>query len=411
MSSGLSQNVVVLHDGDRFKVYTDFTRELVGEAARADEAIQGAVDALAGLGGVATLGRGIFPLTQPVRLADNVHLRGSSRGTRLRVTPENREGVGLICSTVQGARISDLSITGGNAEASVAGIVVEDAMNCQVRDVFAAGFGQYGIWVRNNSFLCEVSGSTLAGNRRANLYMVDMDMGRYGDFVPNLVSNCIIYGGGKGIECSKTIVLNIVGCAVYQTGDVAYHLHSRSNSVAVTGCRSFQIIGPAVLVEDTHELNLTGNIFCWHTDHGVIIRDCFWGTISGNNVIDSGSYNTGAKNFTEKMADAGADAPNMNGIRLEGARGFNVTGNTIFNWSVCPPMRDGIHEDADSFNNTITGNNVNYYEEEAVHAEGKDTEVRNNVGYGDRAYDGMSTEFMQTFRPDLTARFIEEQMA
>jgi hypothetical protein len=408
----MPQNVVVLQDGDKFKVYTDFTRDLVGEAARADEAIQGAIDALAGPGGVATLGRGVFPLAQPVRLADNVHLRGSSRGTRLRVTAENREGVGLICRAVQGARISDLSVTGGNAETSVAGIVVDDAMNCQVRDVFAAGFGQYGVWVRNNSFLCEVSGSTLAGNRRANLYMDDMDMGRYGDFVPNLVSNCTIYGGGKGIECRKTIVLNIVGCAVYQTGDVGYHLHSRSNSVAITGCRSFQITGPAVLVEDTHELNLTGNIFCWHTDHGVIIRDCYWGTISGNNVIDTGSLNTGAQNFTVKMADAGADAPNLDGIRLESTRGFNVTGNTIFNWSLCPPMRYGVYEDASSFNNTITGNNVNYYVDAAVHAGGKGTETCSNVGYGDRPYDRMDTlsRWIQTFRPELTARFIEEQM-
>lgn len=77
--------------------------------------------------------------------------------------------------------------------------------DCKVRDVFAVGFADYGIWVRNNSFLCEVRGCTLAGNDKANLYLHELARGNYGDFIPTLVTNCIAYGGGKGIEVARLI--------------------------------------------------------------------------------------------------------------------------------------------------------------------------------------------------------------
>src|SRR6266542_3382251 len=124
----------------------------------------------------------------------------------------------------------------------------------------------------------------LAGNGRANLYLDTLRAGQYGNFVPNLVTNCLIYGGGKGIECHRAIALNIVACAVHQTHGAAYHIHSRSHSVAISGARSYQISGDAVLVEDSHEFSLSGSVLCWHTGHGVAARDACWGTIAGNSV-------------------------------------------------------------------------------------------------------------------------------
>ena len=412
MSPTLSQNLVVLQDDERFNAYTDFTHELLHASRRASETIQAAVDALAGVGGMVMLGRGVFRLDEEVRLADNVWLRGSGRGTKLRLDPTHKSGIGLSCTGLKGVVISDLALLGADCPEATAGIVVDGCGDTKVRDLFASGFGGYGIWMRNNSFLCEIRGCTLAGNGCANLYLSDLQRGHYGDFVPNLVTNCTVYGGGKGIECRFTTVLNIIGCIVYQTGDVGYHLHAKSNSVVISGCRTFQISGPAVLVENAHEFNLTGNIFCWHTGHGVIVQDCYWGTISGNNVIDSGSYNTGVENFTEPLANLPPDAANLDGIHLERTRGYNITGNTIFNWSVCPKMRHGVFEDANSYNNTITGNNVNYFLNAAIHSEGKDTQLCNNTGYADRPYNRMegAERWLQTFRPELTARFVKEQM-
>ena len=111
--------------------------------------------------------------------------------------------------------------------------MVDDCGDCKVRDIFAVGFSQYGIWVRGSSFLCEIRGCTLAGNKVANLYLDHLERGYYGNFLPNLVTNCIVYGGGKAIECNRTIVLNIIAFVVYQTKDVAYYVGNTSMEVGV----------------------------------------------------------------------------------------------------------------------------------------------------------------------------------
>ena len=56
--------------------------------------------------------------------------------------------------------------------------------------------------------------------------------------------------------------------------------------------------------------------------------------------------------------------------RRDESRGFNVTGNTIFDWGVCPRLKYGIREDKASFKNVITGNNVNCYEGADLHCQG-----------------------------------------
>ena len=38
--------------------------------------------------------------------------------------------------------------------------------------------------------------------------------------MPNLVTNCIVYGGGAGIECNHALVVNIVACQAYLTGKI-----------------------------------------------------------------------------------------------------------------------------------------------------------------------------------------------
>ena len=179
-----------------------------------------------------------------------VRLSGSGRATKLQVSPKNTEGTAIICKEAHGAEVSDLCLTAGDNGNALVGMIVDASGEMKVSNVCAVGFADYGIWVRNHAFLCEISGCVLAGNGKVNLYLEDMHAGTFGDFVPNLVSNCTIYGGGKGIECRKTIVLNISGA----------HLSDRHWAIictpeqqrAVSGCRTFQITGAAVLVEDTH---------------------------------------------------------------------------------------------------------------------------------------------------------------
>jgi hypothetical protein len=275
-----------------------------------------------------------------------------------------------------------------------------------------AGFNEYGIWLRNNAFLCEISGCSLAGNRGANIYIDHLSRGDFGDFIPNLVTNCIIYGGGKGIDIDRAIVLNIVGCVVYQTKNIAYHVRNTSNSVLITGCRSFQISGPAVAVEDTHEFNLSSNIFCWHTEEGVRMRNCNWGTITGNEIIDTGSYNPGTRDTTTQFSDIVSEIPLFDGISMQNCKGFTVNGNAIFNWPVCPKMNVGIHIDKDCYKVNVVGNNINYYETSGVSSTGREIVMANNVTYADKPFQSAHEigTTIQSFYPKLTDDFITSIM-
>ena len=412
------QNLLIRQVRSEFQVVGEIGHETLFASSQAHLAIQAAIDALAGTGGQVKLGPGTYPLAAEVKLANDIHLRGSGRGTKLLVCKENDAKVGLLCKGLHGATILELAVVAEKGAGAAAGIVVDDSGECKVRDVFCAGFDLYGIWMRNNAFLCEIRGCSLAGNRGAGILLENLERsGRYGDFVPNLVTNCTVYGGGKGIECVKTIVLNIVACVVYQTNDVAYSVLDYSNSVLISGCRSFQIGSHAVVVENSHELNLSSNVFCWHTGHGILVNDAFWGTICGNEVIDNGSYNTGCPNGTGSFDELAEEPPTYDGIHLEGTRGYSITGNTIFNWSVAPKINVGIHEDASSHNNTIVGNNINYFEDDGVVSLGKDSKVSANVSFGDEPYDdeggrrwSMARRRIQSFQVELTERFIAEQV-
>lgn len=415
------ENLCIYKSGEKYKVVTQFEHQVIYESNNATDVIQTAVDELKENGGDIILGRGNYKLDKEIKLADHIWLHGSGRGTKLRVGADNQSGTGILCKGLDGVEISNLSVIADDSDNTIAGIILDDCGDCKVHDVFSCGFGKYGIWVKNNSFLCEIRGCSLAGNKKANIFMDHLaNEGRSGDFIPNLISNCIIYGGGKGIECERTIVLNIVGCEVFQTEDIGYHIHTTSNSVLVSGCRTFQIGADAVVVEETHEFNLSSNIFCWATGHGVVIKDAGWGTICGNEIIDVGSYNSGDENFTTYFKDIPEDVKQYNGIELHKTRGYNITGNTIFNWGVAPKMEYGIFEDTDSSSNVITSNNVNFFSKKDVLSKGEDTVVNNNVGFADTPHAGQgyekieeiknhSTRICQSFEVELTKKFIEEQ--
>jgi len=390
MSGDVSQNLLVVRDGGDFRVVTDLTRDQVFASTSAADALQWAIDALPAGGGSVALGLGEFPLAGAVRLASNVWLRGSGRGTRV---VAGAGAAGLVCEGLKGTVVSDLAVMAGAAGPST-GILVDDCGDCQVRDVLVQGFSDYGIWMRNHSFLCELKSCKAADNGKANLFLDHLAHGgRGGDFVPNLVTNCITYGGGTGIECSRVIVLNIVGCAVFQPGRYAYHLRDTSNSVLISGCRSFQVEEHAVVVENTHELNVSSNIFCWHRGHGIVLRDVSWGAINGNEFIDQGVRSR--------------DGVHMKGVVLaEGTQGVQVVGNTIFNWGDQVPMSIGVDEDATCRNNIIAHNNINYYTETDIVSAGAGTQAAANVSLDDEAYQAMGRKPC----PDFTRERLEAFM-
>jgi len=410
----MNQGITVYSDAGTFRAITRITHETIHTSSAADATIQAAVDATGGEGGQVFIEQGRYPIAWPIRLRNRVKLSGAGRSTRLEVAGE----AAVLLESLDSAEVADLTIVAATGSSAQAGLILDGCGDCQVTNVLAGGFTGHGIWLRNDSFLCTIRGCSAAGNAKSNIYLQDLaEKGRSGEFLPNLVADCTVYGGGKGIETKRTIVANIVGCCVFQTRDTGFHVHTESNSIVITGCRTFQVGKHAVLLEDTDEFNLSSNIFCWHIEDGVVIRNAHWGAITGNEIIDTGSYNSNVPDRTAGWDTLPKDLPRYSGLKLLNAQGYSVTGNTIFNWPVCPPMEYGIYEDAASFKNNFTGNNVNLYDKEAVLSLGTESATCNNIGYADRPHRPFSAEgrgmasFYQTFLTGLTDKFVADQFA
>jgi hypothetical protein len=409
--AGLKQDFRVCQNGDGFVVLGVADGAQLFESTEADTVIQFAIDALGAEGGQVSLSRGEYPLNAPIVMKTRVYLEGSGRATRLLVVESNATGIGIEADEVSDYMISNLSVIAGANKAAKVGILIDACRGAKIEDLFVAGFADYGIWMRNHAYLNEISGCYLAGNRKVNLFLQKINLGgEAGELMPNLVSNCTIYGGGEGIRLSQASVVNVVACSVYQTNGPAFHLEKWSNSVLLSGCRSFQITGPAVVVDGSMEFNATGNIFCWHTEQGILLTNARWGTLTGNNIIDSGSYNTGEKFAKSFDRDAPEDLVRYDGIEMRGVHGYQVVANNIFNWDAAPKMRNGVSEDAKSRKNLIANNNINFYAEADVLAKGDGTEVHGNVLLKDEAHVIMKDPTMlQSFRTELTEDFIQSQ--
>jgi hypothetical protein len=409
--SGTTPDTLIVPQAGGFALLNEWDRREVARYAGAADALQDAADrAAAAGGGSVRLVSGTYALDRPVRLGDQVSVVGAGRSTLLLGTGE----AALIADTVKGVRVRDLRVRPGAAGCQ-SGVVFHAVGDGQMEGLITERMGDYGLWVRKNSFLCSLRGCSVAGSGKVGIFLQRLAEGRAGDFIPNAVSDCVVYGGGKGLECERAIVVNITGTLFYQCSGIAIHLHTDSNSVSICGSRSFQIDGDVLVVEKAHELNVSGNIFCWHTGHGIICRDAWWGSIVGNNIIDNGSFNTGARNFTVKQSTLTEKPPAKDGIRLENVRGYTITGNALFNWSVCPAMDTPVREDARCSDNVLLGNTANFYDAaEPAQSLGTRTQRAFNQGWAPGAWNSGGQrpvdEFLQTFRIPVTDRFIDGQL-
>jgi hypothetical protein len=394
MAGSIVQDYVVFQDGEMFRVCGRVDGAELFFGADAAAAIQAAIDAVAECGGEVRLMRGRYSLAKPVRVASNVALHGGGRATKLCAAAAGEGSAAVVLAGLKGAAVSDLAIVAEASARAEAGIILDDCGDCLVRDVYCKGFARYGIWLRNNSFLCELRGCKLADNAEANVYLDSLaEGGRGGDFVPNLVTNCIAWRGGNGFECRRTIVANFVACQAFQPNRHAFHLHHTSNSVLISGCRSFQCEGHAVVVENTHELNLSGNIFCWHRGSALVLRDVAWGAVNGNEFIDSG-----VRAHHGEPVDAV--------VLADGTRGVAVVGNAVFNWGDQVPLSIGIRELAGCRSNVVAHNHINYYTTADVVSEGDGTQCAANLGSKDTAHVGMDRKPYGDFDTKRIDRFM-----
>lgn len=373
--SELSQNIYVFKNGSTYIARGQVDSTDIVSNNEASIVIQECISKLENSGGQVLLQPGHYSINDSIEIQNNVWLKGSGRGTRIEV-PSSVE-TGIICANGKGVVISDMIISSSERHGSQNGIVISNSGDCQVRNVLTQGFLNSGITIRDNSFLCQLDNCKSADNLRANILTSNMlNNGRGGDFVPNLITNCITYAGGTGIEVEKSIVLNIVGCAIFQPTNHGFHIHSTSNSVLVSGSRTFQCEQNAVFVDSSHELNLSSNIFCWHRRHGIELKDVSWGAINANEVIDQGVRSRDGS-FTDGI------------VLSQNTQGMQVVGNTVFNWGDQVPMRNGIVEDASCKNNIVSNNNINCFEQNALSLAGQGTIENNNLTADTDAYQGL----------------------
>ncbi|MGJ3242552.1 MAG: right-handed parallel beta-helix repeat-containing protein [Opitutales bacterium] len=374
-----------------FQLKERLTGADLAEDTSPDPLLEQAMAALASDGGRLELGAGSYPIGNTIELPARTTLTGAGRSTRLQVSA----AVGIRSMDTKAAIISDLAVEAAGADAET-GIQFMGVGEGELTELHVQGFARNGILLSNNAFLCQVKGCRAANNAEANFRLEQLAQGSpVGNYIPNVVSHCQAYGGGIGFLLHRAIVVNLVGCQVLKTRGAAYVIRAVSNSVCLNGCRSFKIDGDAVRVEQSHEINITGNIFCWHRATGIVLEDVRWGVISGNNVIDSGSEMT-------------EDARSI-GIWLKGeTRGVQVTGNAVFNWGGQGLLTYGIRETDTCSENQITENNINWFDRGGVVSDGARTRAKNNHAVKEPAFEGKPDMPDPRFRFDDLEAFLRE---
>jgi hypothetical protein len=387
---------------------------------QADKAIQWAADQLDN-GGEVFLHKGKFFIKKEITLQSYVTLKGSGMGSELIIDPDHNTGTGLNIIGKDRVILKDFvikSVKGNNNSQN--GIVLNDCGDCFIDGIYIVGMKKNGILLNNKTFLSEVTNCRIAACEGSAIRFENLTgQGRGGDFVPNNISNCIIYQGNYGISCSHAIVANISDVTVYQSKNIAFYLTKTSNSVLITGCRTFQIQDDAVVVENSHEINISSNIFCWTEGNGIVLNGVKWGTVSANNVIDNGSINPfdpkkdslkTTQEVKQTLRSADHRKSVKSGIVVKNmTKGVTITGNAVFNWPATPKMRYGIVEDSSCENNNIISNNINFYSIADVHSEGIGTKVMGNVGFGEVPYTGnIGIAGVQAFNLQLMENFIND---
>ncbi len=382
-------------------------------------------------GGSIFLRSGRYRVKSPLILASKLEVKGEGPSTSLSVADDFKNGEAVfIADTLNDIQINNLSIRQSNNISSISGIYLNHCGTSSVSGVLLLGLTGHGICLSNCSFLCRIDNCTLGKIQNTAILFKNLGKGRAGDWVPNTVSGCTIYSSGTGIELDSSIVANILGCQVFQTRGPAYYLHSQSNSVLISGCRSFQIRDVAVKVISSHELNVSGNIFCWSEREGIILDDVSWATVTANEFIDNGSYNPmdssntafelNGKNRPFRVRQSMVqikEAGVFSGVKLQNnCRGVVISSNAIFNWPAAHPMKYGIEEDLTCHHNQFVNNNINYCSAGDVLSSGMDSEVLDNLAFlpvphaGNLSTMDTSNRLIQGFDTRLMDYYFEQQM-
>ena len=416
-TDSINSNCEIYCENDTYYVMGAIKRNILLEGQDLVDLIESIQGGFGEIGGEVYFHRGVYQLGRPIQLQSNVSLRGSGKNSILLVSASNEEGMAIVGTEIEGATISSVTIKPEETQSSHTGISMSSCSNCKISNAFIKGFLKFGIHIHTSSAFCDVTSCDLAGNMEANVKFERLHEGTVGDFIPCTISNCNIFGGGKGVECDFAIVVNITACSFVHSFPCAIHIHKFSCSNLVSGCRTFQIKGDAVVVEDSNEINISSNIFCWHEGHGIVFRNVLWGTVSVNNVIDTGSKNLKEGEphpsqhfFMKPKPDFDRDKYRKSGILLEGTtQGLTVNGNALFSWPHILRMDPAIKEGEGCNHNIITGNNINAFKgDEAISISGENSkEMQNLIGPNLSLREEEAPGFLQVFNEQRMNDYID----
>jgi len=424
-----------------YYVENNLTHKHVKKSGSFNEAIDHAIDLIKNSGGSIRILSGKYEVTSPIHLYNSILIEGDGKSTSLYLSDNFPEGKSVFyADSVNDISIYKLSIIQDNDIQEVSGIIYNHCGTSIISDVFMLGLTNHGAWIRNASFLSRIDGCTFGKIKNSAVFLEHLRQGRAGDFLPNYVSNCIVYSSGMGIELHRATVADIVNCKIYQTKNYAFFIRDGSGSVLISGCRTFQIQDAAVKIMNAAEINISSNIFCWHEKEGIIFDKVIWGTVTGNEIIDNGSFNpVDSSNFDFNLDGNnrpygipigsfdfdlyGKNQPhgnipleeverkgNYSGIKIQNrTRNITVSSNAIFNFRQGGgPMKNGIEEDKTCNSNIMIGNNIHYYRDNDIISEGMNSEVINNKSYKNER--DLSNYWIQGFDLRLMDHYIQEQM-
>lgn len=372
-------------------------------------------------GGSIEILSGIYKISNPLEVPSHVSISGSGASTVLLSDQATGLEAIFISDSTTKVTIKNLMISSENADNNSSAIIFDHCGDCQVKDVSISGMGSYGIWFRDRTFLSEVRGCKISNSGKSGIFFQGLrNKSRAGDFLPNLITNCIIYGGKNGITLENSLVTNIISNEVHMTEGPGFHIKDHSNSTLISGCRTFQIQNDAVKVENSHELNVSSNIFCWHDGNGILLDNVIWGTVNGNNFIDNGHINFFNKDEAFTYWVNAPDSINiLDSLKCgiyatSGTRGLTFSGNAIFNWGSNVPLKHGVYEDSLCHENIILGNHINYSKGQGILSEGQKSQVGMNISSEKKPYLGKIESVNQRYHrydPRKIPTFIEETLA
>jgi len=249
----ISSSLTIYGSDESYFVMDNISDKTVKKAKSFNDAFDLAVKHLNNRGGKILIRAGIHEVASPLKLINRLEVEGEGIATALYVSDHFVESSTVfIADTLDDVSVRNLSIKQLNDKSAMTGIVYNHCGTSKIIDVIVLGLTGNGICLKNSSFLCEIRGCTLGKIKNSAVLLQNLSKGRAGDWVPNLISNCTVYSSGMGIELDSSIVVNVLDCQVFQTRSHAYFLHSQSNSVLVSGCRSYQIQDVAIKVISSH---------------------------------------------------------------------------------------------------------------------------------------------------------------